>query len=338
MALAAGVGLGILGWWFTREHVEPDDTLTLYGNVDIREIDLAFNGNERIATMKAVEGERVEAGQLLAELETQSLSAAVARAKAQLAAQQQVVSKLESGSRPQEIRKARADVLAAQAEARNADTNYWRLRDLARQNLASPQDRDDAKTAATAAHAQLESAKETLELVLEGPRQEDIKAAKATLRAFEAELAIAQRNLANASLHAPSSGIIQNRILEPGDMASPQKPVYNLALTDPLWVRAYIEETNIGKISPGLHAKISTDSYPGKTYKAWVGYISPTAEFTPKSVETTELRADLVYQVRLYVCDPQNELRLGMPATATIPLDQNPASVVSSDPNPCDAP
>jgi HlyD family secretion protein len=338
MALAAGVGLSILGWWFTRESKEPNNALTLYGNVDIREVDLAFNGNERIATMKAVEGERVEAGQLLAELETQSLSAAVARAKAQLAAQHEVVSKLETGSRPQEIRKARADVLAAQAEARNADANYWRLRDLAKQNLASPQDRDDAKTAATAARAHLESTKETLELVLEGPRQEDIKAAKATLKAFEAELAIAQRNLANASLHAPSSGIIQNRILEPGDMASPQKPVYSLALTDPLWVRAYIEETNLGKIHPGLRAKISTDSYPGKTYKAWVGYISPTAEFTPKSVETTELRADLVYQVRLYVCDPQNELRLGMPATATIPLDQKPTSVVSSDPSPCDAP
>lgn len=338
MALAAGVGLSIFGWWFTREHVEPDSSLTLYGNVDIREINLAFNGNERIATMRAVEGERVEAGQLLAELETQSLSAAVARAKAQLAAQQQVVRKLVSGSRPQEIRKARADGVAAQAEARNADANYWRLRDLAKKNLASPQDRDNAKTAATAAQARLDAAKQTLELVLEGPRQEDIMAAKATLRAFEAELAIAQRDLANASLHAPSSGIIQNRILEPGDMASPQKPVYSLALTDPLWVRAYIEEPYLGKIHPGLHAKISTDSYPGKTYKAWVGYISPTAEFTPKSVETTELRADLVYQVRLYVCDPQNELRLGMPATATIPLDQKPASVVSSASNPCEAP
>jgi HlyD family secretion protein len=142
------------------------------------------------------------------------------------------------------------------------------------------------------------------------------------LKANQAALEVAGKALADASLYAPDNGIIQDRILEPGDMASPQRPVYTLALTDPIWVRAYVQGPDLGKLKPGMSAEVSTDSYPGKHYRAWVGYISPTAEFTPKSVETTEVRSSLVYQIHIFVCNPQNELRLGMPATVTIPLGQ----------------
>ena len=131
---------------------------------------------------------------------------------------------------------------------------------------------------------------------------------------------ITERDLADANLYAPTAGVIQNRILEPGDMASPQTPAYTLALTNPVWVRAYVAEPDLGKIHLGMAAAVATDSYPGKVYEGWVGFISPTAEFTPKSVETTEVRTALVYQVHIYVKNPNNELRLGMPATVTIPL------------------
>jgi len=325
-----------LRWWLTGEHQAPENLLTLYGNVDIREVDLAFNGNERIATMMAVEGEQVEAGQQLAQLDTQRLQAAVARAEAQVLAQQQLLHILETGSRPQEIKKAQADADAAQAEAQNADANYRRVLELQQKNLASTQQRDDAKTAATAYHSRAKAMQELLKLVIEGPRQENIAAARATLQAHQAELVIAQRNLADASLAAPSNGVIQNRMLEPGDMASPQKPVYSLALTDPVWVRAYVEAPDLGKINPGMLANINTDSYPDKFYRGWVGYISPTAEFTPKSVETTGVRTDLVYQVRIYACNPNNELRLGMPATVSIALDQHRSSVITPGNHPCD--
>jgi len=116
--------------------------------------------------------------------------------------------------------------------------------------------------------------------------------------------------------------VIQDRLLEPGDMASPQRPVYTLALSNPLWVRAYVGETDLGHIHPGMRATVHTDSFPDKNYEGWVGFISPTAEFTPKSVETREVRTDLVYQVRIFVCNPQNQLRLGMPAVTTIDLNQ----------------
>ena len=142
------------------------------------------------------------------------------------------------------------------------------------------------------------------------------------LKVDEAQLALAAEVLKDTELHATADGIIRNRILEPGDMVTPQTPVLTLALTNPVWVRTYVPETVLGKLALGLSADVSTDSYPGKTYRGWVGYISPTAEFTPKNVETPELRTRLVYQVRVYVCNPDNELRLGMPATAAIPLDQ----------------
>ena len=171
-----------------------------------------------------------------------------------------------------------------------------------------------------------------MRLAVAGSRKEDIAAARATLEANRAALAIARKQLADAALYAPAAGIIQDRILEPGDMASPQHPVYTLALTDPVWVRAYVPGPELGKLHPGMRAEVSTDSYPGKRYRAWIGFISPTAEFTPKAVETTEVRTSLVYQVRVFVCNPQDQVRLGMPATVTIPLDQ-PAGGAPA--NPC---
>src|SRR5208283_82216 len=122
--------------------------------------------------------------------------------------------------------------------------------------------------------------------------------------------------------YAPTNGVIRNRLLETGDMASPQRPVFTLALDDPVWVRAYVPETDLGKIRTGMKAEVTTDSFPGKRYPAWVGFVSPTAEFTPKSVETPEVRTKLVYEVRAFAPNPQGELRLGMPAVVTVLLDQ----------------
>ncbi len=304
-------------------HKTPANELVLYGNVDIRQVELAFNGNERIAEMLVQEGDKVKKGQLLATLDTLRLSHEVAQAEAQVKAQGEVLAALVAGTRPEDIRKARADVEAADAEKKNAEVVFRRKSLLAEKDLISKQERDDARAAADYAQAQLKAARETLALAVAGPRREDIAAARQTLKAYEASLSVAKRNLEYASLYAPSDGVIQTRILEPGDMASPQAPAFTLALTDPVWVRAYIPEPDMGKIPLGMSARVTTDSYPGKHYRAWIGFISPTAEFTPKSVETREVRTSLVYQVRVYVCNPDNELRMGMPAVVTIPLNQH---------------
>jgi HlyD family secretion protein len=312
-------------------HRVPENEIVLHGNVDIRQVDMAFNANERIERVLVEEGDRVKAGQLLATLDRERLQYQALQAEAQVRAQENVVAALEAGTRPEDIRKARADMAAAEAEARNAELTFSRLQQLEQKDLISKQQADDAKAAAGSSVARLQAAKEALNLAVAGPRKEDIQAAKATLNALREALAVARQNLSYADLYAPSDGVIQSRVLEPGDMASPQKTVFTLALTDPLWVRAYVSETDMGKIHPGMAAEVLTDSFPGKRYPAWVGFISPSAQFTPKAVETREVRTSLVYQVRVFVQDPQNELRLGMPATVIINFDRSQQKAVSPE-------
>lgn len=320
-------------WWWWDHHREPAKTsqLVLYGNVDIREVDLAFDGNQRMASILVEEGDRVTKGQLLAELETERLEDRVEQAKAKAAQQAQVLKRLEAGSRIEEIRQARANVNKARVDANNAQRTWERMRNLVHQNAVTQQKADDAQAAANAAKATLDAAQQALNLALAGSRLEDIEAARAALKADQAGLALRQRELHDARLYAPANGVIRNRILEPGAMVTPQSPVLTLALTDPLWVRAYVSEPDLGKIRLGMKATIATDSYPGKHYEGWVGFISPTAEFTPKNVEATDLRTRLVYQVRVFVRQDQNELRLGMPATVTIDLEQPEVSNAPAD-------
>ncbi len=308
-------------WWSYRQNHGATTQLKLYGNIDIREVDLAINASERLAKVLFWEGDIVERGQLMAELELERFHAEVERLKGEVAAQQALVQKLENGSRPQEIRQAQDLLEEARAEETIAWLTYKRLKKLLPRKLVSKEDVDNARAAAQAATARRKNAEEALSLAIEGPRKEDIAAAKAQLTALRAQLALARHDLEDAHLYAPANGVVRDRILEPGDMATPQRPVYTLALTDPLWARVYVSEPDLGKIRPGMAAEIKTDSFPDKHYRGWIGYISPTAEFTPKTVQTEELRTHLVYQVRVYACNPQGELRLGMPVTVTVPLD-----------------
>lgn len=322
IVVSALVVTATLLWWRTEHGDNHDTRVQLYGNVDIREALLAFNSSEHIAEILVQEGDRVKKGQLLASLHTELLDAQLGSAKAMLDAQQQVVAKLEAGSRPEEISKGEAELKAASAKAKSTRDSYKRLLRLVEKRLASDEDVENARSLADVAEAQQEAAKHSLALLQAGPRKEDIAVARAELAARQAGLVLAEQQLENANLYAPADGVIRNRILEPGDMAFPSTPVLTLAFVDPVWVRAYLSEGMLGQVPLGAKALIRTDSYPDKVYQGWVGYISPTAEFTPKSVQTEELRTRLVYSVRIYACNGQGELRLGMPATVSIELDQ----------------
>lgn len=311
--------------WHAQHAAMAQNQIVLYGNIDIRQVDLAFNDTERIRSIQVQEGDRVRAGELLGTLDPERYTAEVSNRTARVAAQRAVLKRLENGSRPEEIRKAKADMEAAEAAAHNAQLTFRRVKLLHNQGALPPQRLDDAQAALDAAQAQYQAAKEAYRLMVLGPRTEDIDAAKATLQANEAALNLACQELKDTRLYAPTNGVIENRILEPGDMASPQKPALTLALDNPVWVRAYLPETKLGKIRLGIKATVTTDSFPGRQYKGWIGFISPTAEFTPKSVETEEVRTKLVYQVRVFVNNPNGELRLGMPAVVTIPLNPRKA-------------
>ncbi|WP_042996449.1 HlyD family efflux transporter periplasmic adaptor subunit, partial [Bordetella bronchiseptica] len=170
------------------------------------------------------------------------------------------------------------------------------------------------------ARAQAETQAKALQLALLGPRDEDIAEAAAQWQASQAELALLRHRLAQAELKAPTDAVVRARLLEPGDMASPQRPVYTLALTEPKWVRAYLSEPDLGRVRPGMRARVYTDSQPDRAIDGQVGYISSVAEFTPKTVQTETLRTSLVYEIRIRVDDPQDRLRLGMPATVRLDL------------------
>lgn len=325
-AIAAGV------WWYRNNNQPPQTELTLHGNVDIRQVELAFNASGRIAGIPVREGDPVKQGQLLATLDTERLKLSLKQAEAQVEAQRQVVARYLAGSRPEEIRQAKAQRDVAKVAVADAEAVYRRQQDLVAQKFVSQQQADTARFALDKAKEQLKATEEALRLAELGPRKEDIAAAKAGLAVNEAAVAVIQRDIQEGELHAPSDGVIENRILEPGDMASAAKPVFTLALTDPLWVRVYLPETELGRVPVGARATVSTDSHPDKAFKAWVGYVSPSAEFTPKAVETTEIRASLVYQARVFVCEGQEKLRLGMPATVHVKLDQAPPAQGG---NPC---
>jgi len=314
-------------FFLTGGNETPPGTLRLYGNVDIRQVQLAFHSTGRIEKITVEEGERVAKGELLASLHPSRYEAAAQEARSRMLAQQEELDRLLEGSRAEEIQAARARVNAAEASAQEARTHYQRVRPLAKEYLVSRQQLDDAEARLKSARANLDAARQDLTLTLKGPRQQVIAAARALLEGNRAALRQAEEKLADTRLFAPVDGVIRDRLMEPGDMAFPQTPVFSLALTNPIWIRAYIEEPDLGKIAPGMRATVTTDSYPDKEYEGWIGYISPEAEFTPKQVQTTELRSKLVYQVRIYVCNPQNQLRLGMPVTVDLPLDQKSAAV-----------
>ena len=320
IALAAGFWLGRIG----RHSEKRQSRLVLYGNTDLRQVDLAFNNSERIAEVLVQEGAKVTRGQVLARLDTSRLKPQTETAEAVVEAQQAMVEKLHHGSRPQEIAQAEATVMSAKADELNAQQQWTRLTALTMLTTGraiSEQDLQSAKAAMDSAQAHLAVAQKSLDLSRLGPRKEDIAQGEAQLRVNQSQLEVLRRQLADAELTAPSDAVVRSRLLEPGEMATAQRPVLNLALIDPKWVRAYVGEADLGKIHTGMRASISTDSFPGRALSGWVGFIASVAEFTPKSVQTEELRSSLVYEVRVFVKDPQDELRLGSPATVLLELD-----------------
>jgi HlyD family secretion protein len=332
LAVVALLALAVLGYWVFGGN-DDESHIVLQGNVDLRQVELPFNDSERIAEVLVEEGSTVKAGQVLARLDTGRLRPRVAQAEARAAAQREVLRKLRNGARPEEIAQARAALAAAQAEAANATSQLQRLRSISEESKGraiSPQDLEAAIAAARMSEAQAESSRKALELTLAGPRQEEIDQAKAQLDAAEADLALLKRQLADAELVAPTDGVIRNRLMEPGELATPQRPVFAIAITTPKWVRAYLSEVELSRVALGAPARVTMDSAPNDPLEGKVGFISSTAEFTPKTVQTEELRTSLVYEIRVFVDDPEDRLRLGMPATVTITPAQRQANVRES--------
>jgi HlyD family secretion protein len=321
------VAFGAIAWWSglgfgSRESAA---NLTLYGNVDIRQVQLGFRVSGRIAEALVDEGDRVKAGDRLARLDAQPYQDQIRIAEAQVEAARATLQKLEAGPREAEIDQARAMHQERVADQQNAQLAYERSARLRPTGAVSEAALDSAKAARDMAVARTQSSLEALRLLEQGTRPEDIAAARANLQASEASLASAQTALKDATLAAPADGVILSRVREPGAIVGPSDIVYVLSLATPVWVRAYIAEPNLGRIHTGMKVEVFADGAPDKPYGGTIGFISPVAEFTPKSVETPELRTDLVYRLRVVVDQHRNGLRQGMPVTVRIPLGKDGA-------------
>ena len=307
------------GLWWLQQAEHDDGQLRLYGNVDIREVQMAFRQPGRIAQLHFDEGDSVQAGALMASLDAQPYNDSLAAAQATVWLAAAEVQKMQQGLRPQEIEQARAAVNQTMAIGTEAEANYRRQTKLLSTGASSQRTVDTARAARDQANAAVSSAKAALSQASEGFRAEDIAAAEARLASAQAKLAQAMTALSDTELLAPSTGTVIARVREPGSMVSAQSTVYSLSLDSPVYVRAYINEPNLGRIAPGTRVWVSNDS-SDKKYRGQVGFISPRAEFTPKTVETTELRTDLVYRLRIVInaADADGGLRQGMPVTIEV--------------------
>ena len=328
MGSAGKIGLGVVvlaaagaGWyWFETEQQHSAATsITLYGNVDIREVELGFRVMGRLTDALVDEGDVVTKGQRIAAIDPEPYREAVALTEARVQLAQANFAKFEKGSRPQEVLLAQARVEEAEAASENAEREYKRQLDLFKTGGTSATARDAAQSRRDQTAASLSAAREAFALASEGFRSEEVLASKAELSAAIAQRSQAETQLADTELFAPSNGVVLSRIREPGSIVTMGAPVYSLSLRDPVYVRAYVAEPDLGKVAPGTAVELSTDSSP-KRYHGQIGYVAPRAEFTPKSVETTDLRTDLVYRLRVVVSDADDGLRQGMPVTISVPI------------------
>lgn len=318
VAAAALVAAGVVAWLLVRGGHRDSDTLVLQGNVDVREVNLAFQVPGRIDSLAVDEGDTVKAGQVIASLDTGYFDDAAREARAALGTAKAGLSRLKNGSRPEEIEQARAAAAERRVAAEYARADFKRYEQLLSSGGVSKQTFDTAKAALDQAEAALKSATAAQRLAEIGPRSEDIEAAASRVNQAEANLSDAERRLRDAKLVAPGDGVVQTRVREPGAYVNVGETVFGVTLPRPLWVRAYVAEPDLGAVRPGMPAEITTDAPGGKHYRGHVGFVSPVAEFTPKSVETKELRTDLVYRLRVIVDDADTGLRQGMPVTVTL--------------------
>ena len=288
------------------------DTLLVSGNIEAHESLLSFKQiQSRIKALPFEEGQWVEAGTPLARADDDDYREQVAVGESQLAARRQ-----EMASAEQNLIAARKTVLADEAEEEQKWADYRRFEELWKQQVVARQARDQALTGARQSTAALER-----DRALVGVANKSIAVAEANAKAAADTLQLAETTLGYTIMRAPFSGVILVRNAELGEAVQPGTPILTLADLDHVWLRAYVNETDLGKIAWGQTAVITTDTYPGKHYNGRISFISSEAEFTPKSVETHAERVTLVYRIKIDVANPQHQLKPGMPADALIDLN-----------------
>ena len=305
------------GWYVVRNGARRSAGLRLYGNVDIRQVELSFRVPGKIAEVRVDEGDRVKTGDVLAVLDAKPYRDILAKAVAERDVALANMKKYHAGYRSEEVAQARALVAQLEAQVENARHLAHRRRTLLHDAAVSVEESESAAFSRDALTAELQKARKALELQVSGYRAEDVAAAEGSYQAAQASVDKAQTDLADTRIVCPSEGRVLSRVREPGAMAEAGATLLVVSLDRPVWVRAYVPESALGRVHLGMPVRVVTDSRPEKPYVGQVGFISPVAEFTPKNVETEALRTDLVYRLRIVVDAPDAGLHQGMPVTVT---------------------
>ena len=321
LLLCIGIGIYFIWQYKTATKLqEESDILTLYGNVEIRRVNLGFRMAGRIFEILFAEGEAVKKGEIIARLDREPYEDILAVAAAQVEGAEANYARLETGNRPQEIEQARATLNERMASLKVLESDVQRTKRLYESNTIPLQEFETVTAQRDEAEARKDLAAANLNLLCDGFRKEEIAMGKAQLSEAIANLKKAETTLADTVLLCPNDGVLLTRVEEVGSVVNAGQIIATLSLKDAVWVYVYVPGPQLGKLAPGMKAEIVTDTRPDNPYQGHVGYISPEAEFTPKNVETTELRTSLVYRVRIIAENPDEGLRQGMPVTVRLLL------------------
>jgi len=302
--------------YFTGCFQEKKET-KFYGNVDVRTVSLAFRVSGRVETLNFDEGQKLKKGDIIATLENSIFKENLNQINAQIKLQEIQIAKLEKGYRIEEIEKAKAKLNEVKSNLDKTNKDFKRAEELSKTKSISVQTYDDAKALSLNLQAQYEYAKSSLEQLQNGYEKEDILSAKATLESLKAQRNILQINYNDTVLYSPVDGTIITKVFEIGSIVNTPQTIVEIAKSDDYWVRSYLSEKYLGIVKEGMKAIIKTDS--NKTYEGVVSFVSPLAEFTPKTVQTEDLRTDLVYRFRIIVKNVDDNLKQGMPVTISFP-------------------
>ena len=316
--LVAAVAGASTYYFIKKNRNNPDTTLKISGNIEAHESVVGFKVQGRLMELPVEEGQFVKAGDLIAKLDQSDYRQQVGIDEATLNNREAELKLSLSGNRIQEIKSAEQSVVDAQAALKLNKADFQRYQALYEKDEVSAQIRDTAASNLTRAQATFERAKQNYDLVMEGVRKEQIAINRASVQTARQALGLSKIKLGYTSLLAPTSGVALVRQAEVGEIMAPGTPVVTIADLDHLWLRGYIGETDIARVTLGQPATIKCDTYPGKLYKGKVSFISSQAEFTPKSVETYKERVTLVYRIKIDLDNPSHELKPGMPADASI--------------------
>jgi HlyD family secretion protein len=320
IVLAAAIAAGIYFYPRLMKKPAPANELTLSGNIEAHESLVGFKVEGRIVELPVEEGQQVEQGALLARLEDADYKQKVRIDEAGVRVRDSDLALTLAGTREQDVKASHQSVLDAQADLEQKTVDNARAQSLYSKDEISAQDRDLAATALKRAVTVFKAAQQHYSEAQEGSRKEDIAIARANLNEAYANLGLSRVNLDYTTLRAPSTGVITVRQVELGEVVSPGSPVVTLADLDHIWLRAYIAETDLGKIHWGQDVTVTTDTYPGKQYHGRISFIASNAEFTPKSVQTYKERVTLVYRIKIDIDNQNHELKPGMPADAHLTL------------------